>query len=341
MAHDGATGWWKSILIQANHSGLIDPASKSHPAPQSLRRLFRDEASGAPDPFDSFAHQQPSTPSSGQGSAAVEQISRFESPPEAQLEPFGVEADSYDAVTIRQKRIGNVPSPLSIRTNDMRRTVPGLKTTSSQLPLNESAAPTPTARTVTDDGFLPAPSLDRQLRVKGSMDTLISVTTSASQPESSRRDVTNRRPGGSVGEDLKGFQFPLVGKPTGLGPGAGEYRPPPLQRNHSAAPFVSTHHESPGRAPLAHPALRPPMIRQASVAVMEGRSQAQAQALAMVQGDSDEASGDLALPRPNFAHAGSSGVAMMRSRSGSRADSESGGMALRDLLKVSSAMLRS
>ena len=83
------------------------------------------------------------------------------------------------------------------------------------------------------------------------------------------------------------------------------------------------------------------MIRQASVAVMEGRSQAQAQALAMVQGDSDEASGDLALPRPNFAHAGSSGVAMMRSRSGSRADSESGGMALRDLLKVSSAMLRS
>lgn len=73
------------------------------------------------------------------------------------------------------------------------------------------------------------------------------------------------------------------------------------------------------------------MMRQASVAVMEGRaasqSQAQAQALALVQAQVEEVRDTgLGVPvRP---------VAMMRSRSGSRVENTDG-MGLRDVLKVS------
>lgn len=144
------------------------------------------------------------------------------------------------------------------------------------------------------------------------------------------------------GDGLRGFQFPLMTKASAP-PSIGlEPRPPALQRNHSAAPFLSQPMDSPGRL---QPGLgviippRPTMMRQASVAVMEGRSQAQAQALAMaqVQDDPLSPSRQLALPRPSFAAGGGSGVAMMRTRSGSRADSDAGsvGMGLRDLIKVS------
>jgi len=74
--------------------------------PQSIRRLF--ESSTDPDPFQSFAHQQPATPSTD-GSATVEQQSRFDSPPEDHVEEF-----PSDPATIRQKRLGT--SPLTIVT---------------------------------------------------------------------------------------------------------------------------------------------------------------------------------------------------------------------------------
>ena len=90
-----------------------------------------------------------------------------------------------------------------------------------------------------------------------------------------------------------------------------------------------------GSQPHAGPSVmtRPPMMRQASVTVMEGRSQAQAQALALAQADEDldSPTNILAPPRPAFAQ----GVGMTRTRSGSRVDAES--LNLRGLLKVTSS----
>lgn len=87
-------------------------------------------------------------------------------------------------------------------------------------------------------------------------------------------------------------------------------------------------------------------MRQASVAVMEGRAQAQAQAqaLAMAQAQANEplvipvgSSSVMGLPRPPvMPSAMTDGGAMMRSRSGSRIESDSGsaGPGLRELIKV-------
>lgn len=139
-----------------------------------------------------------------------------------------------------------------------------------------------------------------------------------------------------MGEGLRGFQFPLVGKPIALGSGSGDSRAPLLNRNKSAAPTLNQSTESPERSgDVGTMPPRPGMMRQASVAVMEGRSQAQAQAQALAQVHEDPLSPTraLPLPRPNFAQG--PGVAMARSRSGSRADSDAGtAMSLRDLLKV-------
>ena len=78
------------------------------------------------------------------------------------------------------------------------------------------------------------------------------------------------------------------------------------------------------------------MMRQASVAVMEGRAQSQAQvqalALAQVQEDPLSPTKNLLVPRPSPG----APVLMIRSRSGSRVEAEAplGTVGLRDLLKV-------
>jgi protein-serine/threonine kinase len=313
------------------------------PAPQSLRRLFHDESSIDSDPFQSFAHQQPVTPASIGGSGSIEQSGRFDSPSGEESEIFGSEdsTSNFDSSTIRQRRLGaNSPSGLSIVTRVDTPSGPSSTMSDSTYQPESSQAPTPIAR---QDGNLPLPpSLARQLRPKMSLDTLSSNPTSRSQPEQDRKDsAPMRRPGGSVSEGLRGFQFPLVTKPHGPAFSAGGIpRAPPLQRNFSAAPAFPSPVELSGRPEhsgssslgLGGPPARPPMMRQASVAVMEGRSQAQAQALAMVQADDDplSPSGGLIPPRAPFA--GGQAIVMTRTRSGSRTDGEV--VALRDLMKV-------
>jgi protein-serine/threonine kinase len=185
-----------------------------------------------------------------------------------------------------------------------------------------------------------------------SFDTLSSAPTSKSQPaDESRRGPPARKPGGSIGEGLRGFQFPLV-QPRDPEAGFNRPVPPPLQRNHSAAPSVPMPADSPSRSlPLQLPPSRPMMMRQASVAVMEGRAQGQAQALAMAQAQAQAQVGDGPLsPAKQFAvpnalgrpggNGGSGGVSMMRSKSQGRVDGD-GAVGLRDLLKVKLAGSRS
>ena len=174
-----------------------------------------------------------------------------------------------------------------------------------------------------------------------------------------------RRPAanGSIGDGLKGFQFPLVSRSSesgpGAGPSAGPFRPsaPPLMRNQSAQPFsfgtplANRSAPTPGGGVAASPIVpRPAMLRQASVAVMEGRAAGQNQAnvavqkelqsLASVQEDArvvvrDMAKmgdkGGLALPPPPVGRFERS-AGMGRSRSGSRLDDAP---PLRELIKVS------
>ena len=332
-------GVWCILTPDAN---LGPPPA--HPAPQSLRRLFHDENSSEPDPFQSFAHQQPMTPSSGDGSGSIDQHSRFDSPPESHSESFE-DTTGYDGSTIRQKR----PSPLNLSViTDLNPKSSQLNSAMSDATLRDgSQAPTPLARPMTDDDLMPPPSLNRSLRPKMSYDALTSTPTSKTQPDMPRKDApAGRRPGGSVGGGLRGFQFPLMPGAAG-GAGAGSSpspalgsatleRPVPLQRNHSAAPFVSQSTES-ANGGLPAP-VRPAMMRQASVAVMENRSQAQQQALAVSQAQDDpsDVTRGLSLPRAPFAQG--AGTTMMRSRSGSRTDSDAGvQMGLRDLIKVSLA----
>ena len=125
-----------------SRQSIIDSTENPTIPPQSLRRLFQDES--GTDPFQSFAHHQPSTPSTG-GSGNIEQQSRFEAPLEV--------TDIPDA-TIRQRR--DAPSPLTIITD----TSPG--------PPASSPGPLTNA-TVKEDANLrntssPAPSSDLAFR---------------------------------------------------------------------------------------------------------------------------------------------------------------------------------
>ncbi|WVQ94253.1 hypothetical protein IAU59_001332 [Kwoniella sp. CBS 9459] len=407
---DNTGGDWAFDTVRSRMSMLVDdkaqagdinvspPTARPAPAPQSLRRLFHDETSSDPDPFQSFAHQQPGTPQSSDGSSSIEQVGRFPSPgEEEETIDFDVSSSSlgvddgpseggYDASTIRQNRLhrpGRSPEPLSVNT-DQPPTL-SLSSASTYHPQDGSQAPTPIARVGHDNG-LPA---DRGLRTKMSLDTLSSVPTSKSQPqpndERAKSGPGMRRPGGggggSMGDGLRGFQFPLVSK-GGPGPTTttttttttaatqapgGKFSAPPLNRMHSAAPTIpiptaaGQSATGPAQIGMGLPP-RPPMMRQASVAVMEGRavsaSQAHAQALALAQAQDGPISPTrgLAVPggHPNGlgkssgmigvagsgvlgGGAGGGGFGMMRSRSGSRVD-EGQAAGLRDLLKLAPAV---
>lgn len=326
-------------LMDLTFADLTPPSACQ--APQSLRRLFHDESSAEPDPFGCFAHQQPPTPQTSEGSSSVEQVGRFNSPPEEEfLEDTG--SSAFDAPTIRQ----NPHKALSIDTSSS--IPPPLSSSPSSaifLP-EKSQAPTPIARFDSSTQAIPSP---RQIKGKMSFDTVSSAPTSRSQPEVPRKDsFTGRKPGGSVSEGLKGFQFPLVTQSSPVNPiTPARPHPPALHRMHSAAattplPSDPPSRQVPSQLSLVPPA-RPPMMRQASVAVMEGRAQSQAQALALAQAQAQDSplspTKNLALPRPGMGGA----AVMMRSRSGSRVDAEglAGGMGLRDLLKVWISLLHS
>ncbi|WWC57700.1 uncharacterized protein I303_100234 [Kwoniella dejecticola CBS 10117] len=381
---------WAFDTVRSRMSMMIDQKAQdgdialspptARPAPQSLRRLFHDESSSDPDPFQSFAHQQPSTPQSSEGSSSIEQVGRFSSPEAEEtihLPPDSPDSSStpFDGSTIRQKFMPrnnyNHSDQLSLDTNfDLS------STNTSIAGLSDSQAPTPIARSNTDLPLPPPPSLERGLKPKMSLETLSSVPTSRSQPEDTRPSggpglgKPQKRPGGgSMGDGLRGFQFPLVSKgpvpATGMGLGMGRPQAPALTRMHSAAPTVpipSNSAESPtkpvGNVPSALPLPpRPQMMRQASVAVMEGRAmlnnQAHQQALALAQSSDplnlnngplspNGLNRNLGIPPsiglgrpigPGMTN-NPGGIGMMRSRSGSRVD-EGHAVGLRDLLKLS------
>lgn len=207
------------------------------------------------------------------------------------------------------------------------------------------------------------------------MDTLSSVPTSRSQPGPPlevSRPAGVRRPSASHGEGLRGFQFPLT--KTSAPPPNANILPtrPALQRNFTAAPLqpthaqpvplatLPTHSPSPTRPTMlrmhsAAPVMaansptksnapqisitippRPPMMRQASVAVMEGRAPAPIQVQAVPSSAQGQGvmspSKSLGVPPAIGLGVMAPVVGMSRTRSGSRGDE---GMGLRDMMRVS------
>lgn len=321
-------------------SNLSPPTARPAPAPQSLRRLFHDESSTDPDPFQSFAHQQPPTPQTTEGSSTIKQTGRFPSPEHSDLPPLDDSSsppqtpskkNEFDGQTIRQARLGRdgrSPTPLMITTDypPSSSNTPSAMPTATYHPVQTSQEPTPIARTdhtntTTAAAAAAAVPSPRRIQNKMSLDNLSLTPTSKTQPAVEERSKSSggmRRPSASDARDgLRGFQFPLMTK-SGPGPStttasaasssstqapsSDKLFPPSLNRNHSASPTFPfaepltttttttttspTGTSSPGFGGIAL-GPRPPMMRQASVAVMEGRaasqsqSQAQAQALAL------------------------------------------------------------
>jgi protein-serine/threonine kinase len=160
-------------------------------------------------------------------------------------------------------------------------------------------------------------------RPKPSVDTFASAPTMRTGPTPEPASAAQRRRPSGSDAALRGFQFPLM---------AGAKPAPPPQFPKPQFPRPSADELSPLDQP-APPFARPPMMRQASATVMEGRAakethaQAQAQLVAEVPASPTKIPG-LGVP--------GKGVAMMRSRSGSRVDDSQVG--LRDLLKLSPAV---
>lgn len=235
-----------------------------------------------------------------------------------------------------------------------------------------------------DEELAPPQAPFQQLRGKASYDSLNSNPSMRSQSSidlQSRAQDYNRKPSGGSGtgaaaaaasDGFRGFQFPLS-------KAAMASRPAPMQRGLSAAPQASfplpgataaKDALSPTRPGLprmqsampdmqsdttppkpARPQIsinlppRPPMMRNASAAVMEGRAQAQAQAhaQALAVASDNPLSPNRTLGVPGRQQIGlgvavGAGVGMSRSRSGSRTDEH--GVGLRDLMRVSDIFIR-
>lgn len=301
-----------------------DEATAKMPPPESLRRLFHDDSLDS-DPFHSY-NQPPPPPLPP---ASIQPVV------EPTIDTIDLPDDKSDTGgTVRQSR---KPSHLFIVTNPFR---PTAGTTSASNTVGsgseESQQQTPLAR-------LPLP----QVPPKQSLDTFTAAPTARSATDLRGPGIglglggpQARKPSGDAA-GLRGFQFPLMtaattGKPS---PPAPQY---PLMQA-STQPLQSGE-LSPLGAPIP-PFARTttPMMRQASVAVMEGRAtQAAAQQLAL-NADTPHSPpkglgvpGTLGIGRPP-----AMGVGMMRSRSGSRVDDAAlggMGMGLRDLLKLSPAV---
>lgn len=331
-----------SYGIQLTGPALIFPTPRI--APQSLRRLFHDENSADPDPFQSFAHQQPVTPDT----SLVGHVEQFATPPENDYD-----SDNEEMLegTVKQNQPKTRPS-LGTHTQ-------GAASSSSSRRSQSSDGPTPIALPDDDDDELELPRapFGQQLRAKASYDSLLSNSTSKSQISiESRPKEPPRKPAGNAGEGLRGFQFPLN---KAMMPA----RPPPLQRGASAAPIPTSlgvgdslsptrpglprmqsaqpnlQTDSPGKPGRPQISInlppRPQMMRTASAAVLGGRAQAQAQAQALAAVDegplSPSTSRNLGVPTRPAIGLGVA-VGMSRTRSGSKTDD--GGVGLRDLMRV-------
>lgn len=283
----------------------LTPAATKAP-PESLRRLFHDDSADS-DPFQSpFALQAPPVP---------------ETPGEDTI------SSTDDGGTVRQSR---KPRHLFIVTNPSNPSAPGSAANTIGSGSEESQQATPLARPLVRPPPLPPKEGSLTAGPSGS-----NVPTSRSTPDMPHPGAPVHRAGGSDAAGLRGFQFPLMtsaaAKPN--------VPPPQFPRSSSAQGQAPTEEElSPLGPPPTPPFARPPMMRQASHSILEGRGASQAHAaaqqLAMTASDLPQSpTKALAVPRP-----GGGGMGMMRSRSSSRADEGVGTKGLRDLLKLSPAV---
>jgi protein-serine/threonine kinase len=337
---------------------LAPPTAR--PAPQSLRRLFHDEDSADPDPFQSFAHQQPITPHTSQEGS----VDQFAPNPEISFDEDEDE-QSFEG-TVRQAK-PKVRSSLGVTQSSDSLSMASSHAFEMD---NDASTPTPIALPQDDDDSDDSDDLGppqapfgqgQQLRGKASYDSLSSNPTTRSQISQDPRPAKEiRKPsGGTVGDGLRGFQFPLSKAVMAS-------RPPPLTRNASAMPLSAAAEDensslSPSRPGLqrmqsampdlqpnsattpvkpARPQIsinlppRPPMMRHASAAVMEGRAQAQAQAQALAAVDTGAKNlGVPGKPQIGLGVGVPGQVGMSRSRSGSRTEDHN--LGLRDLMRVS------
>lgn len=357
------SGWgsWYVIKATSDHTLMPDIAPPTaRPAPQSLRRLFHDEDSADPDPFQSFAHQQPVTPHTTQEGY----VDQFAPNPEISFDEDDDDERNFEG-TVRQAKPKVRPSLGLTHSSDSVNIASSSHISDSS---NDAATPTPIALPLDDDDSDDDTDLElpqapfgqgQQLRAKASYDSLSSNPTTRAQISQEPRPAKEiRKPSGagSVGDGLRGFQFPLSKVAMAA-------RPPPLTRNASAMPLSAAAEDeysslSPSRPGLqrmqsampdlqpnsattpvkpARPQIsinlppRPPMMRHASAAVMENRAQAQAQAQALAVAETTTR--NLGVPGKPQIGLGVA-VGMSRSRSGSRTDDHSVG--LRDLMRVSS-----
>ncbi|KAK4684745.1 hypothetical protein P7C73_g5422, partial [Tremellales sp. Uapishka_1] len=141
VVHGESGGDWQFDTVRSRMSMLVDDKADNgdltvstpttRPAPQSLRRLFHDETSTSPDPFQSFAHQNPPTPDT----AMTEHSGRFDTPPaEDEDEDDGTEYLDRGG-TVRQQRLGGKVPPLYITTTSADAPSPGSSLTTAVLPL--------------------------------------------------------------------------------------------------------------------------------------------------------------------------------------------------------------
>lgn len=222
------------------------------------------------------------------------------------------------------------PRHLFIVTNPSNPSAPGSAANTIGSGSEESQQATPLARPLVRPPPLPPKEGSLTAGPSGS-----NVPTSRSTPDMPHPGAPVHRAGGSDAAGLRGFQFPLMtsaaAKPN--------VPPPQFPRSSSAQGQAPTEEElSPLGPPPTPPFARPPMMRQASHSILEGRGASQAHAaaqqLAMTASDLPQSpTKALAVPRP-----GGGGMGMMRSRSSSRADEGVGTKGLRDLLKLSPAV---
>jgi protein-serine/threonine kinase len=319
----------------------IQPPSSGVAAPQSLRRLFHDETSDAPDPFRSY----------GQAPGSFSSISSTKTANLGDVDSDG----GYDPRTLKRTDYAARESPARGATYRDVRDAKGLQPISIPLGESSSQGAHSSARS---DGPESAESSQQATPMPGmaSSPTTRRFARAGSNDnvglESPRHVPGQRRPStsavvrddfsGGNGGGLRAYRSDASASSSslqGLEPPNRPFAPtrpsaPSLQRLHSAAPTVPLPGaESPPRNGLGglHP--RPAMTRQASVAAIMERTEPHP--------ISPSASASSGRTTPMFA----AGISMMRTRSGSRTDGEQtglaalrgGGLGLKDVLKVSGA----
>lgn len=294
---------------------LDEPSNTQfQPPPESLRRLFHDDSLDS-DPFQAaFA-----SPISGMALTA----SPIPQEPSIELPGDDDEQSAGGTVRLASKK----PNHLFIVTN----------------PSNPPLGDIPDEQAVTPLAVRPLPRIDTfsatpQTATPTMRSGMSNTPTLRSAIELPVRGGAQARKASGAEAGFRGFQFPLMASA----------RPPPSNGTpRLGAQTPTSAEESPLMAPVPPFARQTPMMmRQASVAVMEGRGQSHTQHAALLAQSEDVTTPTRGAASPTKALAVLNSMVrqpmssgMMRSRSGSRVDDNlQNGMGLRDLLKLSPAV---